>query len=154
MAERELRVSKIRDGTVIDHITAGYALAVLRIIGLTGREGHIISVIMNVPSKKLGRKDIVKVENRELREEEVHRIALIAPRATINIIRNYQVAEKHRVKLPKEIAGVIRCANPSCITNSGEPVQPKFHVENVEPLRLRCHYCNRVMGMKDVIKQF
>ena len=154
MAERELRVSKIRDGTVIDHITAGYALAVLKIIGLTGREGHVISVIMNVPSKKLGKKDIVKVENRELKEEEVHKIALIAPRATINIVRNYEVVEKKRVKLPEVIRNVIRCANPSCITNSGEPVQPLFRVESVEPLRLRCHYCNRVMTRDDVIKQF
>ncbi|MEM2428402.1 MAG: aspartate carbamoyltransferase regulatory subunit, partial [Candidatus Bathyarchaeia archaeon] len=113
MVEKELRVSKIEDGTVIDHITAGYALAVLRIIGLTGKEGNIISILMNVPSQKLGRKDIVKVENRELREDEVHKIALIAPNATINIIRNYEVVEKNKVKLPKIIKGVIKCANAS-----------------------------------------
>lgn len=154
MAEKELRVSKIKDGTVIDHITAGYALAVLRIIGLTGREGNVISVIMNVPSKKLGKKDIVKVENRELKEDEVHKIALIAPRATINIVRNYEVVEKKRVQLPKVIRNVVKCANPSCITNSGEPVQPLFLVESVDPLRLRCHYCNRVMTGDDIISQF
>lgn len=154
MAEKELRVSKIKDGTVIDHITAGYALAVLKIIGLTGREGSVISVIMNVPSKKLGKKDIVKVENRELKEDEVHKIALIAPKATINIVRNYEVVEKKKVRLPKIIRNVVRCANPSCITNSGEPVQPLFLVESVDPLRLRCHYCNRVMARDDVINQF
>lgn len=154
MAEKELRVSKIRDGTVIDHITAGYALAVLRIIGLTGREGSVISVIMNVPSKKLGKKDIVKVENRELKEDEVHKIALIAPKATINIVRNYEVVEKKKVELPKIIRNVVRCANPSCITNGGEPIQPLFLVETVDPLRLRCHYCNRVMTRAEVINQF
>jgi aspartate carbamoyltransferase regulatory subunit len=154
MVEKELRVSKIKDGTVIDHITAGYALAVLRIIGLTGREGNIISILMNVPSQKLGKKDIVKVENRELKEDEVHKIALIAPNATINIIRNYEVVEKNKVKLPKIIKGVIKCANSTCITNSGEPVQPTFIVESVEPLKLRCHYCRIVMTREDIIKQF
>jgi len=149
--EQMLRVAKIREGTVIDHITAGYALIVLRILGITGREGHIVSVVMNVPSKKLGKKDIVKIEGRELSREEVDRIALVAPRATINIIRNYQVVEKHRVRLPDVIRNIIKCLNPACITNSREPVEPVFYVMSEEPLKLRCHYCGRIMERQDVL---
>jgi aspartate carbamoyltransferase regulatory subunit len=66
MVEGELRVKKICDGTVIDHIAAGNALAVLRILGIKGREGTVVSILMNVPSKTLGKKDIVKIEGREL----------------------------------------------------------------------------------------
>ena len=149
--ERMLKVAKIREGTVIDHITAGYALIVLKILGITGREGHIVSVAMNVPSEKLGKKDIVKIEGRELSREEVDRIALVAPRATINIIRNYQVVEKHRVELPKVIRNIVRCLNPACITNSREPVEPMFYVMSEEPLRLKCHYCGRIMERSDVL---
>ena len=146
-----LRVAKIRKGTVIDHISAGNALVVLRILGITGREGFIVSVAMNVPSKKLGRKDIVKIEGRELSREEVDKIALIAPRATINIIRDYKVVRKHRVRLPKVIKNIVRCINPACITNEREPVEPKFYVVSEEPLRLKCHYCGRIMEWPDIL---
>ncbi len=146
-----LRVAKIREGTVIDHITAGNALLVLRILGITGREGFIVSVAMNVPSGKLGKKDIVKIEGRELSQEEVDKIALIAPRATINIIRDYKVVQKYRVRLPKVIKNIIRCRNPACITNEREPVEPKFYVISEDPLRLKCHYCGRIMERSDVL---
>ncbi len=149
--ERVLKVAKIKEGTVIDHITAGYALTVLKILRITGQEGFIVSVAMNVPSGKLGRKDVVKIEGRELSPEEVDRIALVAPRATINIIRNYEVVEKRRVKLPKVIKNIVKCVNPACITNSREPVEPKFYVVSEEPLRLKCHYCGRIMERSDVL---
>jgi len=153
--KRELRVEKIKDGTVIDHITAGTALAVLRILGITGREGFIVSVLMNVPSGKLGKKDIVKVEGRELAPEEVDRIALVAPNATINIIRNFEVARKERVKPPSMITGVLKCPNVACITNSREPIKPTFHVEGEgENLRLRCYYCGTIMSREEFLKQF
>ncbi len=153
-AAQELYVKKIRNGTVIDHISAGYALDVLKILGIDGREGHIVSVAMNVTSKTTSKKDIVKVENRELKPGEVDKIALIAPGATINIIRDYEVAEKARVKLPDSIRGIVRCANPACVSNAGEPVLPKFLVERQDPLRLRCFYCVRIMEKPDVLKQF
>ena len=150
----ELRVRKIREGTVIDHITAGSALTVLRILGLSGKEGNIISIVMNVPSKKLGKKDIVKIEGRELNSKEVAMIALIAPRATINIIRNYKVVKKERVRLPSEIKNIIKCINPNCITNSEhEPVQPIFKVLSDNPLRLRCQYCSIILTQEDVERQ-
>jgi aspartate carbamoyltransferase regulatory subunit len=129
-------------------------LDVLKILGIRGGEGRIVSVAMNVPSKTANKKDIVKVENRELLPGEVDKIALIAPGATINIIRDYEVAEKTRVKLPDSIKGIVRCANPACVSNAGEPVEPKFIVERQDPLRLRCFYCARVMEKSDVLKQF
>jgi aspartate carbamoyltransferase regulatory subunit len=154
MAETTLRVSKIRNGTVIDHITSGHALDVVKILEITGRTGGIVTVAMNVPSKKLGVKDIVKVEGRELNSKEVDKIALLAPHASINIIRDYVVVEKQVVKLPEVLRGIVKCANPACISNSEEPVQPTFYVEREEPLRLKCHYCGYIMEKQDVLKQF
>ena len=151
--EKELRVQKIREGTVIDHINAGNALSVLKILGITGREDNVVSIAMNVPSHKLGRKDIVKVEGRELDPDEVDKIALIAPRATINIIRDYVVVEKQKTRLPKIIQGIVKCANVTCISNSKEPTEPMFFVEKEEPLRLRCYYCNRYLEKDDIIQQ-
>ena len=154
MAEKTLLIRKIENGTVIDHITAGYALDVLRILGIKGREGNVISIGMNVPSRRYGRKDIVKGEDRELRPEEVDKIALIAPQATINIIRDFAVAEKERVSLPKAIMGIIKCSNPTCISNSNEPVRPQLDVVQGDPLMLRCHYCGTLMEKEDILKQF
>lgn len=152
--EEELHVKKIREGTVIDHITAGSALSVLKILGLTGSGDNVVSIVMNVPSQTIGTKDIVKIEGRELSPDEVDRISLISPKATINIIRSYKVAEKQKTKMPNIIRGIVKCANLSCISNSNEPVTQIFIVENEEPLRIRCHYCNRVMSKEDVIGQF
>ncbi len=151
MAKQTLRVSKIKDGTVIDHITSSHALDVLKILGISGWVGGVVTVAMNVSSKKFGVKDVVKVEGRELNSEEVNKIALLAPHATINIIRGYKVVEKQRVKLPNVILGIVKCANPSCISNSSEPIQPKFYVEREEPLHLKCHYCGHVMEKKEVL---
>ena len=154
MEEVTLRVSKIRNGTVIDHITSGHALDVVKILGITGKSGNIVTIAMNVPSKRMGKKDVVKIEGRELKAEEVDKIALIAPNATINIIRDYKVVEKKRVQLPKVIKNIVRCANPACISNSNEPVQPTFYVESQEPLYLKCHYCGYLMEREEILKQF
>ena len=154
MEETILRVSKIKDGTVIDHITSGHALDVVKILGITGKSGNIVTIAMNVPSKRMGKKDIVKIEGRELKAEEVDKIALIAPNATINIIRDYKVVDKKRVQLPKVIKNIVRCANPACISNSNEPVQPTFYVESQEPLYLKCHYCGYLMEREEILKQF
>jgi aspartate carbamoyltransferase regulatory subunit len=154
LAEAELRVKKIREGTVIDHISSGNALAVLRILGIKGHEGTIVSVIMNVPSKMYGRKDIVKIEGRELSPTEVDEIALIAPRATINIIRNFKVIDKKNVKLPRIIKEILKCPNPVCVTNSREPVKTMFYVEKEEPILLRCYYCGGFLEKEEILKQF
>jgi len=154
LSETILHVSKIRNGTVIDHITGGHALDVIKILGITGKEKKIITIAINVPSKRFKLKDIVKIEGRELKPEEVHKIALLAPHATINIIRNYKVVDKQRVKLPKVIHDILKCANPACVTNSNEPVKPKFYVVSEEPLMLKCHYCGYIMEKNEMLKQF
>lgn len=152
--EKELRVSKIAEGTVIDHIDAGRALYVLKILGLTGSEGLTIAVVMNVPSQKLGRKDIVKVEGVTLRGDQVSKIALIAPSATINIIKNYEVVEKVKVTVPPIIEGLLKCVNPNCITNQpNEPVKSRFRVLSVRPLKLCCEYCGSELNHEDVVAQ-
>ncbi len=99
---------------------------------------------MHVPSKESNWKDVVKVEDRELDPKEVDKISLIAPKATINIIRDFNVAEKYQVKLPETMRGIIKCGNPNCITNMCEPVEPEFSVESKHPIVLRCIYCDRI----------
>jgi len=140
---KELKIQPIRNGTVIDHIMPGQAVRVLRILGIPKvGDDSIVSVAMNV-SSRMKKKDVVKVENRELDPKEVDKIALIAPKATINIIRNYGVIEKHKVKLPREVVGIIRCSNPTCVSNSDEPIESRFLVINKDPPRIKCYYCER-----------
>lgn len=153
MSDKELRVSKIKDGTVIDHISGGYALDVIKILGITGKEKRVITIAINVPSKQFGVKDILKIEGRALNSQEVNKIALVAPHASINIIHNYTVVEKLEVKLPKAIEGIVKCVNPCCISNSDEPVVSKFYVKNEEPLLLKCHYCGITLEQADVLQQ-
>lgn len=148
----ELRVKPIKEGTVIDHIKPGKALKVLKILGITEEHGDIVSIVMNVPSQKLGKKDIIKLENVFLDRETVNKIALISPMATINIIKDYRVIEKYIVEPPEEIVGIVRCQNPRCITNSKEPITPKFRVISKEPITIRCHYCSRVMTEEEIEK--
>jgi aspartate carbamoyltransferase regulatory subunit len=154
MSKRTLRVSKIKSGTVIDHISGGHALDVIRILGISGRRSGVVSIAMNVPSKRLTIKDVVKVEGRILDASEVDKIALLAPHATINIVKDYKVVDKKRVKLPEVVKGVVKCDNPACISNSNEPVQSKFYVEKEDPLRLKCHYCGHFMEKGEILKQF
>jgi aspartate carbamoyltransferase regulatory subunit len=94
----------------------------------------------------MGWKDVVKVEDRELEPREVDKISLIAPRATINIIRNFNVEEKRRVTLPSEVVGIIRCENHNCISNSSEPVETRFKIVKNDPLLVRCGFCEREMS--------
>jgi len=141
-ADRELRVSKIKSGTVIDHITGGQAMNVLTLLGIDGSEGEAVSVAMNVPSDRLGHKDVVKVESRELSQDELDVLALIAPDATINIIRDYEVVEKNRVERPERVVGVLECPNRACISRTDEPVASKFEVL---PGGVRCEYCGTIV---------
>ena len=141
---KEFKVTPIRNGTVIDHITCNMALKVLSILGITEKGvDSTVSVLMHAPSKKESWKDVVKIEDRELDAKEVDKIALISPFATINIIRNYNVAEKHRVELPKTVRGIVKCANLNCITNLKEPVESRFEVLSRDPPKLKCWYCER-----------
>jgi aspartate carbamoyltransferase regulatory subunit len=141
--EREdLLVRRIKNGTVIDHIEAGEALNVVKILGITGSTAEALSIATNVMSGQMGKKDIVKLSNRELSKEDVNRIALISPKATINIIRNFKVFQKKGVEIPTLIEGSVRCPNPGCISNTNEPITSKFAVL---PNGLRCLYCESVI---------
>lgn len=152
--DKDIKVKKIKNGTVIDHITAGQALNVLKILGITKEYSKTtVTVAMNVPSKKVGLKDIVKVEGREIEADELDKISLISPEATINIIRDYVVIEKKKVSLPEMVEGVLKCDNPNCITNY-EAMNSRFTVEKKNPIKLRCIYCERSMGEDSVVKQF
>lgn len=152
--EEKLIVRKIKDGTVIDHIPAGRALVVLKVLGITGQEGNIIALVMNVESKKLGKKDIIKIEGRELKSDEVNKIALIAPNATINIIKDYRVVKKMKVQIPDVIEGLISCVNPNCISNQPrEPIKSRLKVISREPLILQCEYCGRYIKYSEVLEQ-
>lgn len=128
MSEAQLLVRRIKDGTVIDHIDPGMALTVLRALNITGKEGSVITVAMNVPSSKLDTKDIIKVENKFLGSNETNKLALLAPKATVNIVRDYKVVEKRKVELPDKFVGIFRCSNPKCVTNSKEEVVPIIDV--------------------------
>jgi aspartate carbamoyltransferase regulatory subunit len=140
--DHEMRVSKIESGTVIDHVTGGQALNVLGILGIDGTAGDVVSVGINVPSDRLGRKDVIKVEDRELSQSELDVLSLIAPAATINIIRGYEVADKQRVEPPEYVGGVLGCPNPNCITTEDEPVDSRFEVLEDG---LRCVYCDTII---------
>jgi len=147
MTDKELRVSKIRNGTVIDHVTAGQALNVLAILGIDGSGGESVSIGMNVPSGKVGQKDVVKVEGRELSQSEVDVLSLIAPEATINIIRDFEVVEKNRVERTDTVRGILVCPNHHCITNADEPVRTEFEVLDDG---VRCAYCDTIIRGSDV----
>lgn len=139
---KELKVTPIKNGTVIDHIPQSLALKVLHVLKIPQSTTSAVSVAMNVKSK-MGKKDIVKIENKELDKTEVNKISLIAPKATINIIRHYEVVEKHRVQIPDEIVGIVKCSNPTCISNFKEPVESRFIVVSKDPPSIRCYYCER-----------
>lgn len=152
MKKKELKIKKIKNGTVIDHLPSGSSLNILKVLGIDQKYENTVSIAMNVKSGK-SRKDIVKVENKILKSAETNKLALIAPNATINIIKDYEVVKKNRVEVPDEFSGIIKCSNPNCITNKKEPVEASFLVEKKEPIRLRCNFCERIMEKKQVEEQ-
>ena len=140
---KEIKVAPIKNGTVIDHITAGEALKVFRILRIESPTKQVISMTMNTRSKTMKRKDIIMIENKELSLEETNKITLIAPQATINIIENSEVIAKDIVELPKIIEGIIRCANSNCISNAEkEPITSKFIAKDT---KFRCVYCGQII---------
>jgi len=147
----QLLVRRIKDGTVIDHIEAGKALVVLRVIDITGKDGNVITVALNVPSNKHIKKDIVKIENRFLMKYETDKLALIAPRATINIIKDYKLVEKRKIQLPDSIVGIFRCPNLKCISNSEENIRSTLDIVDKQNIILECRYCARTLTINDLV---
>jgi aspartate carbamoyltransferase regulatory subunit len=153
--EGKIKIVKIHDGTVIDHIRAGHALDVLQILGITGKEGNVVMLAMNIRSSRITTKDIVKIENRVLDAAELAKIALVAPDATVNEISDSLVVNKTRVQLPDKITAVIECPNQRCVTNhEREPITPKYEVISKDPITVKCQYCWTLINESDIIKQF
>ena len=146
MKNDDIRLTPISDGTVLDHLKVGSALKILELLKLENQ--HAITLAINTESGKLGRKDLVFIEGKELSAEEINKIALIARGATLNIIKNSNVSSKSRIELPKSVNGAIKCINPNCITNA-ESIATKFSISDA-PLRAKCHYCEREMNESEI----
>lgn len=148
MKNNKLEVSAIKDGTVIDHIPAGNLFKVINILKLD----HIQTMITfgtNFQSKRLGSKAIIKLSNVFFKDSDINRIALVAPEAKLNIIKDYRVVEKKIVEVPDDIQGIVKCVNPKCITNN-EKVYSKFLVVDKKKIKLRCHYCEKITDIENL----
>ena len=150
MEQSELMVRRIKEGTVIDHIDEGKGIQVLDALRIDGKDGSLITIALNVPSGKSKKKDIIKVENKFLKDDDTNKIAVIAPKATINIIKNYKLIEKRRVSLPNEIDRIFRCSNPDCITNSTEHIESVMDLIDKDGMILKCRYCARILDVNEI----
>jgi len=144
--KKEFTVPAIARGTVIDHIPPHRTLKVVEILSSLD---DLVIIGVNFPSKLKESKGFVKIANRELTADEVNKIAIVAPNATVNIIHNFRVDSKLKVEVPEEIRGIVCCSNPNCITNHQE-IATLFYLENRENMELRCHYCERIFSSEDI----
>ncbi|ASB50635.1 aspartate carbamoyltransferase regulatory subunit [Alkalitalea saponilacus] len=139
--QKQLQVSAIENGTVIDHIPAESLFDVINILGLD-QITNLITFGTNLDSDKLGKKAIIKVEGKFFEDNEINKISLVAPHVKLNIIRDYEVVEKRDVEIPDEVVGIVKCFNPKCITNN-EVIKTHFKVMDKTDLALKCHYCEK-----------
>lgn len=146
--KKHLQVSAIENGTVIDHIPAKNLFKVISILGLD-KIDNPITFGTNLESHKLGCKAIIKISNVFFADNDINRIALVAPDAKLNIIRDYTVVEKKVIEVPDQIEGIVQCINPKCITNH-ENIVTKFNVVSKRDVTLRCHYCEKVMDQEHI----
>ncbi len=140
--KKKLQVSAIENGTVIDHIPARNLFNVISILGLDKIKNQI-TFGTNLESRRLGHKAIIKIADTFFADSDINKIALVAPDAKLNIIKNYSVAEKKMVSLPDEIKGIVKCMNPQCITNH-ESITTRFTVISKTDVKLKCHYCEKI----------
>ena len=149
MSRKELVVSALENGTVLDHIPAENVYKALRILNLKGIENQI-TIGINLNSKQHGKKGIIKIADKFFEDDELNKLALLAPEATVNVIRDFKVVEKKKVELQKEISGIAKCMNPKCVTNH-QPITTRFTV-NVKgnETSLLCHYCEKISDTKKV----
>ncbi|MDR1780394.1 MAG: aspartate carbamoyltransferase regulatory subunit [Tannerella sp.] len=146
-----MQVAALENGTVIDHIPPEHLFKVAQILKLY-KETHRITIGNNLDSRKIGKKGIIKISDRYFTEQEISSIALVAPKARLNIIRNFQVSkdEKKDVTLPDQITDIVKCNNPKCISNN-EPMPSKFTVIDKDNVTIRCHYCERKINQEDLV---
>ena len=142
MNDKKLQVSAIKDGTVIDHIPASNLFKVINILNLNKVETQM-TFGSNFESKKLGSKAIIKLSDVFFADNDINKIALVAPEAKLNIIRDYKVVEKKIVEVPESIKGIAKCMNPKCITNH-EGIVTKFTVVSKKDVAIKCHYCEKI----------
>ena len=143
MTRKELMVSALENGTVLDHIPAENVYEALEILNLKGIENQI-TIGINLASKRDGKKGIIKIADRFFEDEELNKLALIAPKATVNVIRDFKVVEKKTLEMPEEIIGIAKCSNPKCITNH-QPIKTRFRtIEKDDKILLLCHYCEKI----------
>ena len=148
MGKKEMLVSAIENGTVIDHIPAEKTYEVVDLLGL--RESDTpVTIGYNLPSKKIGRKGIIKITDKFFSNEEISRLSVVAPKIVLNIIKDYEVVLKKTVETPDELHGIVKCNNPKCITNN-EPMQTYFNVVDKEHGVLKCHYCDKEQDIANV----
>ncbi|MEI6433845.1 MAG: aspartate carbamoyltransferase regulatory subunit [Bacteroidota bacterium] len=145
---KELKVSAIENGTVIDHIPTNNVFQVIKILNLTEYNNQLL-IGTNLESRKMGKKGIIKVTNKFFESDEINKIALVAPSATLIIIKNFDVVEKKKVEVPDTAEKIVRCFNPNCITNN-ENISTKFTVIDKVELKLRCHYCEKITARKNI----
>ena len=149
MSHKELVVSALENGTVLDHIPAENVYKALDLLGLKDIENQI-TIGINLNSKAQGRKGIIKIEDRFFEDEELGKLALIAPMATVNVIRDFKVVEKKNLELPKEVIGIAKCRNPKCVTNH-QPIRTRFTtVKKGDEVSLLCHFCEKSSSIKKV----
>lgn len=148
-SKKELQVSAIENGTVIDHIPADKLFDVINVLGIDKMD-NAMTFGTNLRSSKLSKKAIVKIWDKFLEDDEVNKLALVAPDAKINIIRDYEVVEKKLVKVPEHVEAIVKCMNPKCITNH-EHVRTRFDVINTSPIVLKCHYCEKLTDQKHIV---
>ena len=147
--KRELQVAALENGTAIDHIPPSQLFKVAKLLGLENMD-NTITIGNNFQSKKMGCKGVIKISNKFFEEDEINRIALIAPKVILNIIRDYEVVEKKTVTLPDELVGLVKCNNPKCITNN-EPMPSRLEVIDKEKGTIKCRYCERKINKEDII---
>ena len=145
---KEITIPAIKEGTVIDHIPSRETFKIIRLIDPQEFE-HTISLALNLNSKKMGKKGVIKISNRFLTQEEVNKVAILAPQATVSIIKDYKVKEKIVVQVPDVVSKIVKCSNPNCITNL-ENVKTRFSLVSKEPFKMRCDYCERTMSRDDI----
>jgi aspartate carbamoyltransferase regulatory subunit len=155
MTDKEtMLVQKISDGTVIDHVPAGKSLSVLRLLGNPENRGATVAMVMNVSSSKMGKKDILKVESVELTDEQIRRLALIAPLASIVIIRSYRVVEKKNAVPPASVTGILSCTGATCVSvREKDSVQSIFSLTSRSPISYKCKYCGRILSEQEISTQ-
>ena len=150
MSRKELSVSALENGTVLDHIPAENVYKALDLLDLKDLESQI-TIGINLASKLHGKKGIIKIADKFFEDEELNKLALIAPKATVNIIQGFKVVEKKTLVTPSEVIGIAKCRNPKCVTNH-QPIKTRFAtIQNDDKISLKCHYCEKISSIKHAL---